>query len=463
LTHGNVSEPEATPRSDGQEMEAGTSSDEPNTHAASRHPRLPGVSEGLIRGAGFALVLQVLGVALTYLLHVTLARWLGAAGYGVYAYILSWATVLATVGALGLPLASLRFVSQHFAAQRWAELRGVLFGAPALVMLGSMAVFSLGAVGAMSASADPLPWILGFACVPLLAQLALGTEIARAIGSIGASLVPGRVLRPLFTLFLISVIWAQTTEPLAAVAATVVALTVVIMVQGTWLYRLIPMEGRAARPVYKPRLWLRAAFPMMVATGTALFLTQLDLLMVGLLLDEHSTGLYSAAAKTAAILPLVLYAFNVAAAPSFAALHERGDTRQLQELASRVARWAFWPSLGVAVGLSVSAGWILGWFGAPFVAARGAVVLLTAAYLFSAGVGSVGYLLNLTGHEHHNARTLLWAAVIDVALNLALIPTMGILGAALATALTWVFVGLRLHHLTRRHVGVRASVLSAFN
>lgn len=444
-------------------MGPGIPPDESPIEPADARVPFPRVGGGLIRGAGFALLLQILGVGLTYLLHVMLARWLGAAGYGFYAYVLSWATVLATAGALGLPLASLRFVSQHFAGHRWAELRGVLVGAPALVMLGGTAAFFLGAAGAGWASADPLPWVLGFACVPLLAQLALGTEIARAIGSISASLAPGRVLRPLLTLLLISMVWAQTTDPLAALATTVVALAGVMIVQGIWLYRLVPMEARAAQPIYRPRLWLRAAFPMMVATGTALFLTQLDLLMVGLLLDEHSTGLYSAAAKTAAIIPFVLYALNVAAAPSFAALHERGDVRQLQELASRVARWAFWPSLAFAIALSASAGWILGWFGAPFVAARGVVVLLATAYLFSAGVGSVGYLLNLTGHEHHNARTLIWAAGIDVALNFVLIPMLGILGAALATTLTWVFVGLRLHHLTRRHVGVRASVLAAFN
>jgi O-antigen/teichoic acid export membrane protein len=159
------------------------------------------------------------------------------------------------------------------------------------------------------------------------------------------------------------------------------------------------------------------------------------------------------------MIPLVLYALNVAAAPAFAALHERGETQRLQELASAVARWAFWPSVVLAIVLSLASGWVLAWFGEAFVAARGVVVLLTMAYVFSAGVGSVGYLLSLTGHERHNARTLIWAAGLDLALNLALIPVMGVIGAAVATTATFVFVGLRLHHLTKRHVGVHASVL----
>jgi O-antigen/teichoic acid export membrane protein len=428
-----------------------------------RLPPFAGISTGLVSGAGVAFVLQVVGVALAYVLHVLLARWLGVAGYGVYAYVVSWATVLATAGALGLPLASLRFVSQHLAAHRWVELRGVLLGAPGLVAIGGMTVFAVGTVWAAWTASDPLPWILGFACVPLMAQLALGAEIARAMGSIAASLVPGRILRPVLIFLIVVLVWERSPKPALALAATVAALVGAMALQGLWLYRLAPTAVRTARPRYEPRLWLTTAFPMMIATGTALLLTQLDLLMVGLLEDEESVGLYSAAAKTAAMIPLVLYALNVAAAPSFAALHERGDTFQLQVLASRVARWAFWPSLVLAIALSLGSGWILGWFGASFVAARGVVVMLAMAYLFSAGVGSVGYLLNLTGNEHHNARTLIWGAGIDVALNAVLIPVLGIMGAAMATTVTWVFVGLRLHHLARRHVGVRSSVLSALS
>lgn len=439
----------------------GVRPDEISLPSADPLPAFSGISSGLVRGAGFAFVLQVLGVVLAYVLHVVLARWMGAAGYGVYAFVISWATVLATAAALGFPLASLRFISQHIAAHRWADLRGVLIGAPSVVTLGGLAVFASGTAWAAWWASDPVPWVLGFACVPLMAQLALGGEVARAMGSIASSLTPGRILRPLLTLLIIGFLWGRSANPALALGAAVAAHVGAVVVQGLWLYRLVPQAARSVRPRYQPRLWLTTALPMMVATGIVLLLTQLDLLMVGLLLNEESVGLYSAAAKTAAVIPLVLYALNVAAAPTFAALHERGDTLQLQALASRVARWAFWPSLALAIVLSLASGWILGWFGVSFVAARGVVIMLAMAYLFSAGVGCVGYLLNLSGNEHHNARTLIWAAGIDIVLNIMLIPILGILGAALATTLTWIFVGIRLHHLARRHVGVSASIVSA--
>lgn len=415
----------------------------------------------LLRGAGMAFVLQIVGLFLTYGLHVVVARWLGAGGYGRYAYVLSWATILATIAALGLPLASLRFASQHVAAQRWEALQGLLRGTSILVALGGVAVIVIGAALVIETASDPFLWSVGLLCVPLLAHLALGSETARAMGSVAASLVPQRVFRPLLTLVAIAVIWRRTAAPAAALAATATALFIVTLLQWIWVRALMPEGAQRARPVYQTRLWLKVGFPLMIAGGVSLLLTQLDLLMVGLLMDEHSTGLYSAAAKTAGIIPFVLYALNTVAAPDFASLHERGDRRELQALASRVVRLAFWPSLALGFVLSVAAGLVLALFGRPFVGARGVVAVLAAGYVFSAGVGSVGYLLNLTGHEHQNARTLIVAVGINVVLNLLFIPLWGIHGASLATMLTWVFVGVRLDYLTRRYVGIRASILAA--
>lgn len=432
----------------------------PGIHVA-RHSTNSGLRRALVRGAGMAFLLQVLGLLLTYALHVVLARWLGAGGYGRYAYILSWATVFATIAALGLPLVALRFASQHMAAHRWGALRGLLRGTRTLVALGGAVVFAIGAALAIGTASEPLVWVAGLACVPLLAQLALGSETARAMGSVAASLAPPRVFRPFLTLVAFAVVWRQITGPTAALAATAGALFFVILLQWTWIRILLPEGANRSEPVYRTRLWLKVGFPLMIAAGISLLLTQLDLLLVGLLLDERSTGLYSAAARTAGILPFVLYAFNTAAAPDFASLHEQGDHRELQALAYRVVRFAFWPSLALGLVLSASAGLILALFGDPFVGARGVVVLLATGYVFSAGVGSVGYLLNLTGHEQHNARTLILAVGMNVVLNLLLIPLLGIHGASLATTLTWVFVGLRLDYLTRRHVGIRASIFAA--
>jgi O-antigen/teichoic acid export membrane protein len=49
-------------------------------------------------------------------------------------------------------------------------------------------------------------------------------------------------------------------------------------------------------------------------------------------------------------------------------------------------------------------------------------------------MGSVAFILNMTGHERDSAWGISAAAGVNVLLNLALIPSFGIEGAATATA-----------------------------
>jgi O-antigen/teichoic acid export membrane protein len=415
----------------------------------------------LIEGAGLAFVLQVAGVGTTYILHVVLARWLGSDGYGLYAYILAWSTLLATAAALGLPLAALRFVSQHLAAERWGDLRGTLWGVPALVSLGGVIVslISLGVLSLLGMLSSA--WSFGLACVPLLALVALGTDIARGMGSVLGSMAPSRLLRPVAVLILILVAFRREPAVDRALLATAGGLLLVIAFQWIWIQVLCPAAARESRPVFMVRQWLKTGFPMMLSIGASLLLTQTDLLMVGLLLDERSAGLYSAAARTASVIPMILYSFNVAAAPKFAALYDAGDRDGLQGLASMVVKGAFLPSVFSGLLIGGASIPILSLFGEEFVEARGVLVVLISGYVFTSGVGSVGYLLNLTGHERDNARVVVYAAAINVLLNLALISVWGIIGASFASVLAWLYAGLSLHRLAQSRVGVDASIVAA--
>ncbi|HBK63907.1 MAG TPA: teichoic acid transporter, partial [Cyanobacteria bacterium UBA11166] len=46
--------------------------------------------EALAKDAGVALIIQIGGLFLTYLLQVVLARWMGRGEYGIYEYVIAW-------------------------------------------------------------------------------------------------------------------------------------------------------------------------------------------------------------------------------------------------------------------------------------------------------------------------------------------------------------------------------------
>ncbi len=73
-----------------------------------------------------AIVLQIAGVLLAYLVEVLLAQWMGRKEYGIYAYVISWSLLLAIPAGLGLPRAVLRFICEYKVKEEWGLFRGLL-------------------------------------------------------------------------------------------------------------------------------------------------------------------------------------------------------------------------------------------------------------------------------------------------------------------------------------------------
>jgi O-antigen/teichoic acid export membrane protein len=74
-------------------------------------------------------------------------------------------------------------------------------------------------------------------------------------------------------------------------------------------------------------------------------------------------------------------------------------------------------------------------FGHDFEAGWVILVIGTAGQLVNCAVGSVGYLLLMSGHERRLVRIQLVAGVVTVSCCLLLVPRWGIVGAAVAAAL----------------------------
>ena len=88
-------------------------------------------------------------------------------------------------------------------------------------------------------------------------------------------------------------------------------------------------------------------------------------------------------------------------------------------------------------------------------AGRVALYILVIGQVLNAAAGPVGYLLILTGHERVCASVYGWSAVLNVGLNLMLIPPLGSTGAALATASTMALWNVWLSVLVLRRLGIR--------
>lgn len=421
----------------------------------------------LRRGAGAALIIQVVSAGLLYGAQVLLARWMGTAAYGIYDYAITVGTFWAFVAGFGMPSAVLRFISAYKIQEDWSHLRGMIWGSWWQTVLIGMFT-SLSGTGLLlwlgaGLGSYRMPLMVGVWAIPIVALTSLQKEIIRAFQRIVLSYGPSLLVQPLLLVGLV-VLWRHYWTLTSTVAIALSLLSSVCALGLQWLVFQcsLEVEIRQARPAYELARWWRTAIPLVLFGGSFMVLRQTDTLMIGIFLSAKDVGIYGAALKTSSWVPFILGAVNAISAPLIAALYAQKDYRELQQLVSTVAQWMFYPALATAIGLIAFSTPILQLFGAEFVAARGVLIVLILGQLVNVGAGSVGYLMTMTGHQNQCLVVMGLSALVNVALNFVGIHLFGIMGAAIATALSMVMWNVWLYALVVRNLGVRPSIVDAF-
>lgn len=400
-------------------------------------------------GLRSAFAVNIAGTMLSLLVAVALARLLGAGGYGIYAFAWALVSILAMPAQAGLPLV-MRETARAAVTEQHAYMRGIWVWSARLTAVLSVLIVGIALLvimlrgGVQDAQAQTILWAL--ALVPLIALGNVRGAALRGLQYLVAGNIPELVIRPAMLLMLLfgAASIGSALTPQAAMALHVVAAAAAFGIGAWLLVRNAPPAVRVAVPAYDGRRWLASAWPLALVAGTHVINLHADVLMLGLFAPAREVGIYRVAAQVAVFAAFGLAAVNMVVGPLFAGLYARGDSVNLQLLAVRSARAVFaFSAAVVAFFAMVGAGLLEAVFGAGFDDAYLPLMILFVGQLANGAVGSVGYLLNMTGHERDTARGVAIAAALNVALNLLLIPPWGMHGAAAATAAsmaTWNFL-----------------------
>jgi O-antigen/teichoic acid export membrane protein len=214
-------------------------------------------------------------------------------------------------------------------------------------------------------------------------------------------------------------------------------------------------------PSYSQRAWFAAMWPLALLAGLHAINSQVDLLMIGALGTIDQVGLYRVAVQGAALVVFTLHTVNLTVAPHIAQLHSANEIERLQKLVTSSARLALFGALPVAFIMVFFGKPVLQLiFGVDYVVGHAALAILTIGQLFNAAMGSVGLLLNMTGHERDTAKAVAVAVAINIPMNLVLIPVLGINGAALATSASLLVWNILLWRAVKRHLALSSTAFS---
>ena len=165
-------------------------------------------------------------------------------------------------------------------------------------------------------------------------------------------------------------------------------------------------------------------------------------LIVGALLSPEDVAIFVISMRVGVLCSFVLTAINMAYSPHFAKLFSDGDIAGVLVLLKKSIKYSVILSAPAIFILLFFPGFVLRIFGESYVQGQDILRVIVLGQVVNVITGPVGVLLSMSGHQ----RSLMWSglasALVSVGLTFFLVSKYGILGAAVGTALGFIFYSL---------------------
>jgi O-antigen/teichoic acid export membrane protein len=403
-----------------------------------------------VRGSALNLVGNVTFAVCGFLLAFVVARALGPQGTGSFFIVVSFAMILVSVLKLGADTGIMRMVAWYRSRGNPASIRPtyriavIPVGVAALVVGSVVVVFAQPLSRILGADSDSSPMSdylrVMAASIPLLTLHLVLAGGSRGFGSTLPANTLEKAGRPILQVLGVATVLWLTTSPTALAVAWAAPSALMLGFSVAWTRRLIrraeactPAHEDSPKPALGRDFWA-FSLPRSGATLFDVALVRLDVILLGALAGAAEAGIYIVASRMIMLGGLLFGALAMAAAPIYSEQIARSDwanAARLYRATTALSMALSWPILLLLLTVSPP---LLAIFGEQFVTGELALQILAAAMLLQAGTGTSTSLLLMSGYSRLNLYNSLAALLLNIVLNVLLIPPFGMVGAASAWA-----------------------------
>ena len=178
---------------------------------------------------------------------------------------------------------------------------------------------------------------------------------------------------------------------------------------------------------------LHFSLPLMLSGMIGTILGWTDTFFIGYFMNDAQVGFYNAALPTAILLTIPMKALGTVSLPSLStdSLESKNKVRSTLKTMERWTLSAAFPGFILMALFSEEILNVL--FGAEYIVSAQALVILSFGYFFSASTGRMGDIVKTYEKTDVLFKNTLAKFVLNIPLNIILIPEYGLVGAAAAT------------------------------
>ncbi|MEH2229727.1 MAG: flippase [Nostoc sp.] len=387
----------------------------------------------IIANTGWLFADRILRMGASLVVGVWVARYLGVKQYGLFNYTLAFVALFSPIFTLGLDDVVVRHLVRQSSNKE--EILGTTFwlkflGGIASVLLAVSTMFFLGEHETLKIWLVAILGIAGVFRASDTIELWFQSQVQSKYTVIAKN--TAFLLNTLIKIALIltkAPLLAFALVTLAEFAMSAIGLLIVYQVKGSslWLWR---WSLTAAKTLLKESL------PLIFSGFAIMIFMRIDQVMLGQMIGDSEVGIYSAAVRVSEIWYFIPGAIVSSVAPAIYAAKEKSESLYYQRIGQLLSLMTC-ISLAIALPMSfLSDKIIMVMFGSGYAEAGPilAVHIWTSLFVFMGLATSPWFIAE--GLNHVSLGKTLFGAILNIILNLLLIPKYAGLGAAIATIIS---------------------------
>jgi len=382
-----------------------------------------------------------------------LTRALGADMYGIWALILATVSLMVPFALIGFSMSIIRFLA---AEKNRDRIRDDFISACIVVFISgcvfSLLIFLLSDILATSLFNDPESayyFKIGSVLIPLNCLMYLCLAFFRMRRRMGTFTVM-TITHQSLTLGLIVSFIALGWDLKGVIIGTAAAIMLVDIVG---LYLVLKETGIRVPDFSNIKTYLKWGIPLTPNAAILWIINSSDRYIISHFLGSTATGLYTAAYNIGVNASFMLVPVQMVLYPNLVKTYAEGNPQETQKYLRYSVKYLMMISIPAAVGLSVLGRALLQLLATPeFVSANTVIPYIAAGIVLYNFFQTTVTIFHITDHTHITIRLLVTSALLNIGLNVILIPRMDIEGAAVATLVAYGVLGLLTIIVTRRYL-----------
>jgi O-antigen/teichoic acid export membrane protein len=410
--------------------------------------------------------MKFVGVGIGFMSQIILARILGLEEFGSFTYVFSWVLLAAVFVRFGFDNYLIKEVRLYLERKEYGSLRAFLHKLRVLALRNALIVDAvvIAALILLFGFDDPKVKLFAIAAaiLPVIALTYINQNILIAFKKLYISDIPVLIVRHTVVIILLVATYYLTEGTIGAytvLVLTLIGFIAAFVISLKWTHEAMPeIDSEASVKAFKGGQIMKEAAPFLWFSGTGIINQRAAVVILGLMASSADVGVFNAAAKLMTIIIIISQIANSVTKPYLSEAFAVNNIEKVEMLALKSTVLVSVVAVVMGTAVFVFAEELLLLFGKDFQQGYLVVQVLVIGKLGALFAGPVGTIMLMGNQQHLASRIEFGTAVLNIVLNVVLILYYGVLGAAIATAITIIGRNLIMLAYVIREFGINPTI-----